>query len=1221
MGRLKERSDATPAMGGETCEHYTAERRFGAGTALRLVRPTSTSVLFLSGGSCALMTKRGKPTQTAMMYQESHQQERIIRVFVSSTFRDMQEDRDYLVKFVFPRLRKLCESRGVSWGEVDLRWGITDEEAAEGQVLPLCLREIEFCRPFFIGLLGERYGWVPRPDQIPPDLLERESWLAKHPSSSVTELEFMHGVLRQQDPAACIYFRDPAYLDRLPNNSDRANFECESPQSAERLQSLKRQLRLAATNSAGIQLRENYGGVEELGGWILEDLTRVVDERFPADDQPDSLELQTREHLVFARSRTSVYIGGQQSMQRLDEHMASAGPPLVITGDSGAGKSALLANWFLRRQQQQAQEFSLVHFIGGAPNSTNCAQMLQRMMLEMKRRFNISESVPAAQEQIRRAFPQWLESAASQGRVILVIDALDQLEDHDNARDLNWLPDVLPENCRLILSTLPGRSLKATRQRHWSELRVEPLSIAEREELIREFLAQSRRRLSSGRVEKIAAASQCCNPLFLRAMLDELRQFGDHGRLEERIAHYLEAPDVEHLYALVLTRWEEDFGEPLVRESLSALSAARRGLSERELLDVLAENGQALPHAKWTPLYLAMESSLTRRSGLLSFFHDHLRRAVHARYLGDDAARISGHMRLGHYFAKHPEFAARQIDELPWQWMSAKKWKRLKNLLVDMPTFSRLWTHDPLQLQQYWLAIGDVYDPVEEYRQALAGLDETIESSPKTQHQYFEVCKCFKQLGKYHDALALLDELAPHVGEEKSEFPQVETGLLRHQLLKLLGKPEEAHKVNFFGESPESEGAAKSWKEDIGYRMAQGQFLDQDEKQSGINMLRVLLWAFEPNRDENKLEKGMVALAFLLTGEDPMEFIDFAERQGPACELANEYRRQLAQLLADAGEYQEARQLFEEAVVIDERERGREHSSTLKSIGALAGFHHDRGNLAVAEKKYRQVLMISDEVWGPDHPDTAARANNLASVLYSKGQYDKAADYFRDAYETAEATWGKDNHQTEICRDSLLTTIEQMLVDLLEKDAKPSWIWQIPQSSAAHQAIRVQPALSKLAEPTPQARLDSWLKEWNTSGLRLISAGLAISGAPPSTFSGLESLFGNSRDQGRPFSKAPWLGPSNYPRSGLVLGKADPSLTPDEPRDGASPLDWLIYEWNRANHGTAPRSSAFDYASTGPPANWGSPQQVNNQDTRPLWILVALPVLAFLGYVLWNLLS
>jgi hypothetical protein len=59
-------------------------------------------------------------------------QHRQIRVFISSTFRDMHAEREELVKQVFPQLRKLCEQRGVVWSDVDLRWGVTDEQKAEG---------------------------------------------------------------------------------------------------------------------------------------------------------------------------------------------------------------------------------------------------------------------------------------------------------------------------------------------------------------------------------------------------------------------------------------------------------------------------------------------------------------------------------------------------------------------------------------------------------------------------------------------------------------------------------------------------------------------------------------------------------------------------------------------------------------------------------------------------------------------------------------------------------------------------------------------------------------------------------------------------------------------------------------------------------------------------------------------------------------------------------
>ncbi|HSI64668.1 MAG TPA: DUF4062 domain-containing protein, partial [Candidatus Saccharimonadia bacterium] len=158
-------------------------------------------------------------------------QSRSIRVFISSTFRDMQKERELLVKEVFPELRRVCDERFVSFTEVDLRWGITREKQSEGKVLPICLEEIQACRPYFIGLLGERYGWIPT--TVPPALMEREKWLEEHVSkgASVTELEILHGVLNdtQMQRHAYFYFRDPAYIATLPVNEQAMMVERDVP--------------------------------------------------------------------------------------------------------------------------------------------------------------------------------------------------------------------------------------------------------------------------------------------------------------------------------------------------------------------------------------------------------------------------------------------------------------------------------------------------------------------------------------------------------------------------------------------------------------------------------------------------------------------------------------------------------------------------------------------------------------------------------------------------------------------------------------------------------------------------------------------------------------------------------------------------------------------------------------------------------------------------------
>jgi hypothetical protein len=84
----------------------------------------------------------------------SPSQSRTIRVFLSSTFRDFAEERDLLVRKVFPELRRKCRERQVELVDVDLRWGITEKEAQQGKVLPICLAEVDRSRPWFMGFIG-----------------------------------------------------------------------------------------------------------------------------------------------------------------------------------------------------------------------------------------------------------------------------------------------------------------------------------------------------------------------------------------------------------------------------------------------------------------------------------------------------------------------------------------------------------------------------------------------------------------------------------------------------------------------------------------------------------------------------------------------------------------------------------------------------------------------------------------------------------------------------------------------------------------------------------------------------------------------------------------------------------------------------------------------------------------------------------------------------------
>jgi len=93
---------------------------------------------------------------------------RQVRVFISSTFRDMHAERDHLVTVVFPELRERLERLGLEFFDVDLRWGVPSKDA-DGETAnswEYCRQWIDRVEPFFVCMLGQRYGWVPEPGQL-----------------------------------------------------------------------------------------------------------------------------------------------------------------------------------------------------------------------------------------------------------------------------------------------------------------------------------------------------------------------------------------------------------------------------------------------------------------------------------------------------------------------------------------------------------------------------------------------------------------------------------------------------------------------------------------------------------------------------------------------------------------------------------------------------------------------------------------------------------------------------------------------------------------------------------------------------------------------------------------------------------------------------------------------------------------------------------------------
>lgn len=123
----------------------------------------------------------------------------VVRIFVSSTFKDMDVERDALRNIIVPRLNDCFIGKHVNIQLVDLRHSVeTDsnlsQEEREKKVYDICMDEIDACQPFFIGLVGHRYGWIPKEIDSLQKIKLPEDFPLNINQLSVTVCEFFHAL-------------------------------------------------------------------------------------------------------------------------------------------------------------------------------------------------------------------------------------------------------------------------------------------------------------------------------------------------------------------------------------------------------------------------------------------------------------------------------------------------------------------------------------------------------------------------------------------------------------------------------------------------------------------------------------------------------------------------------------------------------------------------------------------------------------------------------------------------------------------------------------------------------------------------------------------------------------------------------------------------------------------------------------------------------------------
>ena len=94
----------------------------------------------------------------------------------------MFSERECIIKHVIPRLSTWYEKQRLRIRVLacDMRWGVPNDPTTR-RTVEACMRAIDKCKaenemPYFVALIGDRYGWVPPEsgeDALPADMRAR----------------------------------------------------------------------------------------------------------------------------------------------------------------------------------------------------------------------------------------------------------------------------------------------------------------------------------------------------------------------------------------------------------------------------------------------------------------------------------------------------------------------------------------------------------------------------------------------------------------------------------------------------------------------------------------------------------------------------------------------------------------------------------------------------------------------------------------------------------------------------------------------------------------------------------------------------------------------------------------------------------------------------------------------------------------------------------------
>lgn len=365
--------------------------------------------------------------------------------FISSTFKDMQLERDLMKRIVMPTINQELMKYGISMQCIDLRWGIDTRNLSiiesQHKVLSSCYSEIKKSRPYFISFIGDYYGSL-----IEDAALQAQYYYGytsdKNTKKSITELEIDYARELYEDHSKILF------CIKKEGNST------EGSENKERLIKLKNKIKEEYGNKNQI-IEYDYQYSQEKGKKILsnnlkdEIVKHILDNiDYTNYNIPENVyDVNNNYFNSIINNNNEGFAGREEETSKILNFINSSKHKLLtIIGQSGIGKTFLISNLI---KTLEAKNIKHAKYLCGINDNTILSNdVVRHIIYQLNNNIDINELESITVDN----FIENITKLSIKEKTCLIIDAVEQLKNPlELLRILNTFS--YSSNIKIIITT------------------------------------------------------------------------------------------------------------------------------------------------------------------------------------------------------------------------------------------------------------------------------------------------------------------------------------------------------------------------------------------------------------------------------------------------------------------------------------------------------------------------------------------------------------------------------------------------------------------------------------------------------------------------------------------------------------------------------------------------------------------------------------------------